>query len=65
MSAGVEKLTGSRRRALIMINRKARSAATSLDEAIALLGESGVTVREEALPSPDQLANVIQQHFSI
>jgi hypothetical protein len=33
MSAGVEKLTGSRRRALIMINRKARSAATSLDEA--------------------------------
>jgi diacylglycerol kinase (ATP) len=62
MSAGVEKLTGSRRRALIMINRKARSAATSLDEAIALLGDSGVTVREEALPSPDRLADVIQRN---
>ena len=62
MSAGVEKLTGSRRRALIMINRKARSAATSLDQAIALLGESGVTVREEALPSPDQVVDVIQRN---
>ena len=62
MSAGLEKLTGSRRRALIMINRKARSAATSLDEAIALLGESGVTVREEALPSPDQVVDVIQRN---
>ncbi len=61
-SAGVEKLAGSRRRALIMINRKARSAATSLDEAIALLGDSGITVREEALPSPDQLVDVIQRH---
>ena len=61
-SIGVEQLAGSRRRALIMINRKARSAATSLDEAIALLGDSGITVREEALPSPDQLVDVIQRH---
>ena len=62
MSAGLEKLAGSRRRALIMINRKARSAATSLDEAIALLGDSGITVREEAFPSPDQLVDVIQRN---
>ena len=51
MSADMERLVGSRRRALLMVNRKARAADTSLNEAVGLLSESGITVQEE-FPQP-------------
>ena len=51
MSADMERRVGSRRRALLMVNRKARAADTSLNEAVDLLSESGIIVQEE-FPRP-------------
>jgi diacylglycerol kinase (ATP) len=62
MTAVTEEQAGARRRALLMVNRKARSADTSLDDAIALLSESGVALREVEFPGPDRLAAVIREN---
>jgi diacylglycerol kinase (ATP) len=48
-------MTNSRRRALLMINRNARTANSALDGAVALLGGSSINIREEAFPIADRL----------
>ena len=63
MSADMERRVGSRRRALLMVNRKARAADTSLNEAVGLLSESGIAVQEEEFPPPDRLVDVIRAQF--
>jgi diacylglycerol kinase (ATP) len=63
MSADMERRVGSRRRALLMVNRKARAADTSLNEAVGLLSESGIAVQEEEFPPPDRLVDVIRHNF--
>jgi diacylglycerol kinase (ATP) len=63
MSADMERRVGSRRRALLMVNRKARAADTSLNEAVGLLSESGIAVQEEEFPPPDRLVDVIRHKF--
>jgi len=63
MSADMERRVGSRRRALLMVNRKARAADTSLNEAVGLLSKSGIAVQQEKFPPPDQLVDVIRHNF--
>jgi diacylglycerol kinase (ATP) len=48
-------MTNSRRRALPMINRNARTANSALDGAVALLGGSSINIRDEAFPIADRL----------
>jgi diacylglycerol kinase (ATP) len=49
-------------RALLLVNRGARKAAESLDDAVRHLGELGFDLIEESAAEPDRLPDLIRRH---
>ena len=49
-----------RKRALLLINRKARSGASPIDDAIAVLAQSGISVHEQGSEGAAELGRAIQ-----